>query len=307
MYTDGFESLEEAERGSRPAFKNVSETEKLLRENEKLKKSLEKEQFFNKLLDQEIQELKMAGAPGAPRQEFHSEYWEGSRGVSKGAFYMLLIVTLVLAAYIGYGIYYDKPINYLGIGKARPATVIQNDPAVNTPASAVPDNTVTPTPPATFAAKDSVPNIIGEKKAVVTPPAANLPATNQKDAANQKEKPGQKAAQKAAIVPAADADYNEDEVNAAINSDSQKAAPVAAVQKPEEETRPVIGRYKVTSKANFYNSPDENSMRGTFISGSINKVVEARDEKNGFIFVVYTNDLGYTSKGWLSKQDLTKE
>ena len=36
-----------------------NDTDKLLRENEKLKKSLEKEQFFNKLLDQEIQELKM--------------------------------------------------------------------------------------------------------------------------------------------------------------------------------------------------------------------------------------------------------
>ena len=76
---------------------------------------------------------------------------------------------------------------------------------------------------------------------------------------------------------------------------------------PADDSRPVIGRYRITSKANFYNSPDENTMRSTFISESANKTVGALDDKNGFIFVVYTNDLGFTSKGWLSKKDLTKE
>ncbi|MBL7699508.1 MAG: hypothetical protein JNK79_15185 [Chitinophagaceae bacterium] len=313
MYTEGFESLEEAEKESRNTYGGTNEADRLLRENEKLKKSLEKEKFFNKLLDQEIQEMKMSMNTG--RQDFHSEYWSGSRGVSRGAFYLLLLVTLILGGYIGYGIYYNKPMNYLNIGKtSRPATVVQNTSVVpdaaatsaaqtssegNVPVDAATpaDNTSKPaenvsrpaenkaaTPPPV--AKDSVPNIIGAKK------------TAEKPKANA-------STQRASVTPTADEEYNEDEVNRVINSDS---APVtSAPAKPAEEKRPVIARYKVTSKANFYNNPDENSMRGTFISGDANKVVEALEEKDGFIYVVYTNDLGFTSRGWLSKQDLTKE
>ena len=101
--------------------------------------------------------------------------------------------------------------------------------------------------------------------------------------------------QKAAVTAVADEEYDEDEVNRVISEDSQSQR-FAATAKPAEENRPVIAKYKVTSKANFYNSPDENSMRGTFISGDANKTVGALEEKNGFIFVVYTNDLGFTSK-----------
>jgi hypothetical protein len=118
--------------------------------------------------------------------------------------------------------------------------------------------------------KDSVPNIIGAKKT---------------------ETPAKK--QEAAAAPVAD--YDEAELEAEISD-----IPAAAT-----ENRPVIGSYRVTSKANFYNQPDENTLRSTFISPSYDKVVDAYEDKNGFIFVVYTNDLGYTSRGWLSKQDLT--
>lgn len=320
MYTEGFESLEEAEKGSRRTYGGSNEADRLQRENEKLKKSLEKEQFFNKLLDQEIQELKMS-VPNNGRQDFHSEYWQGSRGVSRGVFYLVLLITLILGGYIGYGIYYNKPMNYLNIGRSsRPSTVLQNEPAVTAPATATVattqtdvgiENTVTNTDAQTNntnnapaarevgrgaavtppVAKDSVPNIIGSKK----------PVENVNTAKANKS-------QKAAVTPADEEGYDEDEVNAVINSkEKTDSAPVVTAQKPAEETRPVIGRYKVTSKANFYNNPDENSMRGTFISGSANKVVDALEEKDGFIFVVYTNDLGFTSRGWLSKQDLTKE
>lgn len=302
MYTEGFEGLEEAEKEPRRTYVSGNDTDRLLRENEKLKKSLEKEQFFNKLLDQEIQELKMNTPAYAKQQEFHSEYWSGSRGVSRGAFFLLLVITLLMAGYIGYGVYYDKPFNYLGIGKAATpvaAVLPQQTVAAREEAPAVPaattSSTETPsatTPPVT-AARDSVPNIIGGKK-VTTPPV--VPAA---------EKP--KASQKAAVAVTADDEYDEDEVNKVINDDSpsRPITPVAA--KRVEESRTVIAKYKVTSKANFYNNPDENSMRGTFIAGDLNKTVEALEEKNGFIFVVYTNDLGFTSRGWLSKQDLTKE
>ena len=118
MYTEGFENLEEAESESQRSYRSSSETDRLLRENEKLKKSLEKEQFFNKLLDQEIQELKSSGSNG--NGNYSSEYWSGGRRVSRSAFFTLLFITLVMAGYIGYGIFYNKKFDYLNIGKSIP-------------------------------------------------------------------------------------------------------------------------------------------------------------------------------------------
>jgi predicted RNase H-like nuclease (RuvC/YqgF family) len=45
MHTEGFENLDEAESESHRTYRNSSETDRLLRENEKLRKSLEKEKF----------------------------------------------------------------------------------------------------------------------------------------------------------------------------------------------------------------------------------------------------------------------
>lgn len=315
MYTEGFEGLEEAEKQSRRTYGGTNDSEKILRENEKLKKSLEKEQFFNKLLDQEIQELKTSIS--GSKQDFHSEYWSGPRGVSKGAFYMLLVVTLVLGGYIGYGIYYNKPMNYLNIGKARPATAaLQNEAAIS-PASAPATSDVSETPPPANTDNNALTNSNtqpneakpgvkeAERSAAVVPPVAkdSVPTiiNQKKPIAAEKARA---TTQKASVTPVADEEYNEEEVNAAIN---EKGSSPARVAPKPVENRAVIAKYKVTSKANFYNSADENTMRGTFISGDANKTVDALDDKNGFIFVEYTNDLGFTSKGWLSKTDLTKE
>lgn len=295
MYTEGFEGLEETERERRPYSTNP-EVDRLLRENERLKKTLEKEKFFNKLLDQEIQELKSA-LPNGGNQTYPSEYWSGNRRVSRGAFYTLLFVTLLMAGYIGYGIYYDKKFSYLKPDQMAAATRVESLPRVTTDnstnvakeskpatthdaAANPPAEAQTPEPNLTAPApvKDSVPNIIGNKKPVA-----------------QKQKPA------VALTP--DDEYNEDEVNAALN---EKSKPVKRATAAPALRHP-IARYKVTSKANFYNSADENSMRGTFITGDADKTVEALEDKNGFIYVEYTNDLGFTSKGWLSKKDLSKE
>jgi hypothetical protein len=334
MHTEGFENLEEAESESHRTYQSSSETDRLLRENEKLRKSLEKEKFFNKLLDQEIQELKSSPNGTAGSQ---SDYWSSKKRVSRSAFYTLLFITLVMAGYIGYGIYYDKKFDYLELGKnipgSRTASVTDNAQPAATPAT--PANEVSASnermkgaetsttaasqsgsPLATTPApvvKDSVPTIIGDKKTVVT----------------------DKQKQKAAVALTPDEEYNEEEVNATIQEETKPVKRPASIVKsappsPRTETastqavstqpaviqpaaiqsaepRPVIAKYRVTSKANFYNLPDENTMRSTFITASGNKVVNALDDKNGFIYVEYTNDLGFTSKGWLSKTDLTKE
>jgi len=329
MYTEGFEGLEEAEKESQKTFGASQDINRLIRENDKLKASLEKEKFFNKLLDQEIQELKTSLPNGHP--SYDSEYWSGRKRVSRSAFFTLLFITLAMGAYIGYGIYYNKNFNYLSIGKygisiapsekntnsvtavqptnsiEQPNTNVEqtNANTADIPAGAqsekqnLPASTRIPPP----AVKDSVPNIIGSQKT---------------EAAKQPQK------QKAAVVITPDEEYNEEEVNAALREPvkpvtkpvNKPAVETAAAKTPPPantepatttavESRTVIGRYHIASKANFYNAPDENTMRSTFISG--NKTVGALEEKNGFIFVEYTNDLGFTSKGWLSKRDLTKE
>jgi hypothetical protein len=305
MYTEGFEGLEEAEKESNRKYGSSPDVDKLLRENEKLKKSLEKEKFFNKLLDQEIQELKSAN-PNIQTNNA-SDYWSGRKRVSRSAFITLLFVSLIMAGYIGYGFYYDKKFDYLElrnkVTRSHPPVIV-DDPTViednsnaqsKSPAAEVPaaakETKVTPPP-----VKDSVPNIIGAAKNT----------TPEKQAVKQK-----------AAIATPDDEYNEEEVNATlrekvtpINKNAVRSAPVAAEKTSASDgaaQRPVIGKYRVTSKANFYNSPDENTMRSTFISESANKTVNALEDKNGFIFVEYTNDLGFTSKGWLSKKDLTKE
>jgi serine/threonine protein kinase len=67
-----------------------------------------------------------------------------------------------------------------------------------------------------------------------------------------------------------------------------------------------LGEYTVKSKAYFHNQPDENTRRNAFIVHWNNAVLKSLDEQQGFIYVVFTNHLGQTSKGWLNKNDLVK-
>lgn len=59
-----------------------------------------------------------------------------------------------------------------------------------------------------------------------------------------------------------------------------------------------------TNYAYFHSRPDEASKRDANINQWNNARLKAIDDQNGFIYVVYTNDKGQTSKGWLRKKDL---
>jgi hypothetical protein len=69
---------------------------------------------------------------------------------------------------------------------------------------------------------------------------------------------------------------------------------------------PSKGKYKILSKAYFHNEPDESSRRNAFVNHWNNSyaTLNALDEKNDFIYVVFRNHLNQTSKGWLRKKDL---
>jgi hypothetical protein len=76
-------------------------------------------------------------------------------------------------------------------------------------------------------------------------------------------------------------------------------------QDPAEERSPG-SVYKIVSVAHFYNEPDEKTRRKAYVNHWNNSYASIRPthEKNGFIYVEFTNNQGQTSKGWLRKKDL---
>lgn len=57
-------------------------------------------------------------------------------------------------------------------------------------------------------------------------------------------------------------------------------------------------------EAYFHDKPDANTRRKAFINHWNKARLTALNDLNGFIYVVYTNDEGQTSKGWMNKKDL---
>lgn len=78
------------------------------------------------------------------------------------------------------------------------------------------------------------------------------------------------------------------------------------VQVPPVVKPKSVGLYTVNDKAYFHNEPNESSRRNAFINHWNNAILAALNEENNFIYVVYTNKEGQTSKGWLRKSDLSR-
>jgi serine/threonine-protein kinase len=93
----------------------------------------------------------------------------------------------------------------------------------------------------------------------------------------------------------------------ALVVNTSKPEPVAennnTVIEPEKPLR-TIGQYKVlASRAFFHNEPDEATRRTAYMVPS-NDVVTGLDERNGFIYIEFTNNKGQTSKGWIKRNEL---
>lgn len=65
-------------------------------------------------------------------------------------------------------------------------------------------------------------------------------------------------------------------------------------------------KYLVKRKSYFHNEPDNSTRRKTFVLpwNDTYGILTALDDRNGFIYVVFTNHAGRTSKGWILKSDL---
>ena len=102
-----------------------------------------------------------------------------------------------------------------------------------------------------------------------------------------------------------------DEKNAAKKATNVSRAKRLASQGPNAEAHTqahprVNGLYKILDKAYFHNDPDESTRRNAFVIHWNNSyaTIKALDEKNDFVYTVFKNHLGQTSKGWLRKKDL---
>lgn len=107
-------------------------------------------------------------------------------------------------------------------------------------------------------------------------------------------------------------DPNDEEAARLIKQAEENENASRKTEKQREETNGntapvkngVSKKYLVVSKAYFYNDADENTKRGEFISPLDKAVVQAVNERYGFIYVVITNPQGQVFKGWLRKKDL---
>jgi serine/threonine-protein kinase len=96
-------------------------------------------------------------------------------------------------------------------------------------------------------------------------------------------------------------EQNEPQENTEDTSREQTEEPDQTEQKPAARTS---GKYSVISKAYFHDKAHSSTRRNAFISHWNNAVLTPVGETDDFIYVVFTNHLGQTSRGWLRKADL---
>ena len=87
------------------------------------------------------------------------------------------------------------------------------------------------------------------------------------------------------------------------NIQNQKLAQTSPSSQ-QEKPKQLLGQYKVLSaRAHFHDEPNPSTRRAAYMVPS-NDVVNALEEKNGFVYTEFTNTKGQLSKGWLRRQDL---
>ena len=247
------------------------ENERLQKEKEQL--ALQLKAYDHKLVEKEreLERLKvLAATPLTATNEtsvLQSNYNEPQiNGVSKTSFYVVLVVAILLAAFSAYSLFKNS-------SNSSQLAETSNDTS-----GLIIGNTDTTTDAENNPVDNRVETNIEEQKttpSIKEPPKTKLTAKQTQDSIEASKTTEQ------------------------INTD----------QPEEEDTNTAtksIGKYKVVSRAYFHNEPNEETKRDAFIVHWNNAVLKALEEKDGFIYVVFTNHLGQTSKGWLRKKDLTR-
>ncbi|MBB1286369.1 serine/threonine protein kinase [Flavisolibacter sp. BT320] len=201
-------------------------------------------------------------------------------GVSRSVFNALLLLLLVVGALAVYGLFFNRPVvsgantEKLSGGEAVVGEDEERQSKTSENSSA-----------AKREQKDKN-DISGENKKADNPPVNESAAI-----AENKEEP----------TP-----VKNDSTSVEESSDEDDESPKRENTEPEKTPSKNVAQYKVRDKAYFHNEPDPATKRRAFIIHWNDAVLVPQDEKNGFIYVVFVNHLGQTSKGWLSKDELIK-
>lgn len=93
----------------------------------------------------------------------------------------------------------------------------------------------------------------------------------------------------------------------APNAEADRGSSGLPATKPAAQLTP-LGKYRIAAKSYFCNEPDESTRRSTFVlpDNSDYGIVTALDDRNGFIYIEFTNHAGRISKGWILKADLER-
>lgn len=95
-------------------------------------------------------------------------------------------------------------------------------------------------------------------------------------------------------------------INNSLNNSNSSANTLQVPKQDAKEFGIAKTQYKVVSKAYFYSRPNYNSRSANFISHWKKSYtpLNALDTKNGFMYVVFTDESGKTKEGWLRKKDV---
>jgi len=194
--------------------------------------------------------------------------------VPRATFHALLFALLVVGALAVYGLFFQRPV----VSGANAETESFRDED-------------------TLAAKPEQNNTALNKKTVAIEKAEEKKPPKRNDTT---------ATAKAVMPPKEEKKDMEQAVDptTVTEPDSTDTENKADDQKePEKKVSGKTVKYKVRNRAYFYNEPTADTKREAFIT-HWDAPVKALDEKNGYIYVVFTNEEGQTTKGWISKDDL---
>jgi serine/threonine-protein kinase len=217
--------------------------------------------------------------------------YNGRKTVSKSAFNALLLLLFLMGGLAVYGLFFNKSV--VGSANTADQDLITGDTSMlkgEQSTVVVSENQSAAKKPTKEARKRQIRDSVAAARSTAStaPEENNAPANNQ-DAESSEEtaKPS----------------------NNTNNTAEEKKEESAAKKSDEESNSNNEGkgvRYKVRNKAYFHNEPDADTRRDAFIVHWNNAVLSPLAEKNGFVYIVFTNNLGQVSKGWISKADLVE-
>jgi serine/threonine-protein kinase len=255
------------------------ENRKLMKMKDQLQQNLLRYQQEAAAREKELQQLRAAvsGSTVVSQPTYTERLGEVAdtlqqKGVSRTAFLALLLLTIGLAAFATYSYFSNQGTTSDQVSIAGTDTT-----------SAVDSSNLTRTD---RQEKINVPvaaNTQTPAEVVTNQPAVNNSSSKKSDTLSQPQ----------------EQENTEEKVNNDENKNDEK-------DEDEDKQEKTGGRYKVRNVAYFHNQPDETTRRNAFINHWNNAILNPLEEQSGFIYIVFTNDEGQVSKGWLRKKDLIR-